>query len=90
MKWSTQGSALIGAITLTDGRSANAVIMGARSNPKGAVIVAKNAESGEAETVPLAQGLDALKPTDAIAILCMQERLHGESGLTPPEEFVSA
>lgn len=90
MKWSSQGNAVIGTVTLTDGRTGNAVIVGARSNPKGAVIVAKNAESGEAETVPLAEGLDALNPTDVIDILCMQERLHGESGLTPPSEFTSA
>ena len=90
MKWLSQGSAVISKVTLTDGRNGNAVIMGARSNPKGAVIVAKSADTGEAETVPLAQGLDALNPVDAINILCMQERLHGESGLTPPEEFAGA
>jgi hypothetical protein len=87
MKWSTQGNAVIGTLTLTDGRGGNAVIMGAASNPKGAVIVAKNADSGEPETLPLIQGLDTLNPTDAIDILCMQERLHGERGLTPPTDF---
>ena len=84
MKWSSQGNAVVGAVTLTDGRNGSAVIVGARSNPKGAVIVAKAAESGDPETVPLSQCLEALKPTDAIDILCMQERLHGDSGLAPP------
>ena len=87
MNWSSQGNAAIASVTLTDGRTGSAVIVGPRSKPKGVVVIIKAAESGEPETLTLTDCLGVLKPTDAIDILCMQERLHGESGLTPPAGF---
>jgi hypothetical protein len=87
MKWTSRGNAAIATVALLDGRNGNAVIVGARSNPKGAVIVAKGADSEIPETVSLSQCLDALIPTGLIDILCMQKRLHGEGGITSPAEF---
>ena len=66
MKWSSQGSAVVAPVLLTDGRSGNAVVVGPRSKPKGVVVIVKGADSGEPETLTLSDCLDALKPTDAI------------------------
>jgi hypothetical protein len=62
------------------------VLVGARDNPKGAVLVLPGEAAGEVEAVPLSSGLAWLSPGQALDLLCMQERIFGKSGLTPPRE----
>ena len=81
--WQKQGDAVIGVVSLRDGRGANAAIVGGRANPKGAVIIAV-AASGAPEALPLGEALELLTPDFVVDIVCMQERLHGEHGLERP------
>ncbi len=83
INWQKQGDAVIGAMSLRDGRGANAAIVGGRANPKGAVIIAASA-SGAPEALPLGDAMDMLSPGSVVDIVCMQERLHGDHGLERP------
>ena len=79
IEWTKQGEAVVGAVPLLDGRTGSAVIVGHRSNPKGAVLVVD-----ETETITLADGYAIMGPAEMIEIIGMQERLHGSSGLPKP------
>lgn len=79
MDWTKQGTAVTGSLALTTGERARVVIVDARENPKGAVIVTTGA--GGVETKPLESQLDRLSPAAVAEILCVQERLFGSSGL---------
>ncbi|MFP4500968.1 MAG: hypothetical protein ACLFTT_08210 [Candidatus Hydrogenedentota bacterium] len=82
--WRKQGAAVVGTLTLTDGRKGNVVLVGARTNPKGAALVLPG-ESGEAPmTVMLKDGLDRMYPQQMLELLCMQERSFGTAGLPAP------
>jgi hypothetical protein len=73
----------VGRVTFLDGRAGSVVLVGARTNPKGAVVVlsADNAES--VETIPLQEVVDALHPATLVEVLAVQERAFGDSGLQP-------
>jgi len=71
---------------LIDGRRANVVLVGARDNPKGAVLVVPGESAGQVQTQPLQSALALFHPGFAVNVLCMQERIFGKSGLKPPKE----
>ncbi|MCC6144887.1 MAG: hypothetical protein IT368_13865 [Candidatus Hydrogenedentes bacterium] len=83
--WKRKGSAVVGTLRLNDGRAANAVLVGPRQNPNGAVIV--SAGPSGTETLPLPQALELLAPPQVVDILCMQERIFGDRGLPVPDEL---
>jgi hypothetical protein len=85
--WQRQGAAIVGTVTLATGRTGKAVVVAARDNPKGAMIIAPGANPGEMRPVPLRDQLDALEPTAVIEILCMQERVFGSAPLPPPDSI---
>lgn len=82
--WTKKGEVVVGALSLTDGRTGNAVVVGGRDNPRGVVIVAVKEGSDEPESVSFAEASALIGPQDVIDILAIQERLHGARGLTPP------
>ena len=83
--WQRQGAAIVGAVKLASGRAGRVVIVAARDNPKGAMLIAPGAAPGEMRPSPLQDDLDALEPTALIEILCMQERVFGNAPLPPPD-----
>lgn len=87
MDWNPQGRAVTAPVSLADGRAGMVVVVGPRDNAKGAVIVAPKDGVKGGDKLAFAQGAALLKQTDAIEILVMQERLHGNSGLKPPPEL---
>lgn len=82
--WTKKGEAVVGTLSLSDGRTGNAVVVGGRDNPRGVVIVAVKDGSDEPESVSLTEASSLIGPQDVIDILALQERLHGTKGLTPP------
>ena len=82
--WTKKGEEVVGALSLTDGRTGNAVVVGGRDNPRGVVIVAMKDGSDEPESVSFADALALIGPQDVIDILAIQERLHGTRGLSHP------
>lgn len=85
--WKKQGEAVVGAIESVEGLDGSAVIVGGRENPRGAVLVLPPSEGAEAESILLADSMGHLRPDQVVDIVCMQERLHGESGLNPPADL---
>ncbi len=83
IKWQKQGEAIVGALSLVDGRKGSAVVLGARENPKGASLVITAEDGGEPERIPLADATDLISPEALIDILCTQERAFGSVGLEP-------
>jgi hypothetical protein len=86
VSWKRKGAAVVGALRLTDGRTASAVLVGPRQNANGAVLVISG-KAGPPETVPLANCLGVLEPDQVLEILCMQERIFGDRGLPVPDEL---
>jgi hypothetical protein len=74
---------------LADGRHANVVLVGARDNPKGAVLVLPGETVGQVQTEPLQSAWVRLRPDHALGVLCMQERAFGKNGLKAPTETAS-
>ena len=85
MKWTRQGDAVVGVARLTDGAPARVVLVGPRSNAKGAVVVIPAESPNKVKTVSMNEALDRLSPQDIVETLCMQERLFGTSGLALPK-----
>lgn len=83
--WQRQGAAIVGSIVLTNGSHGKAVIVAGRDNPKGAMIVTAGAAPGQVVPRPLPESRDELPPGTLIEIICMQERVHGETPLPPPD-----
>lgn len=71
----------MGRLALTDTRQANIVLVGARQNPKGAVLVLPGEAGAPVQTAPFPTALALVHPANAVEILCMQERVFGNSGL---------
>jgi len=83
--WRKQGTAIVGEVTLVDGRSANVVVVGCAQNPKGAALVLPG-EKGSKPTMNLfPAAIELLRPSEVVEILCMQERAFGKRGLPAPE-----
>jgi hypothetical protein len=80
MDWTKQGAAVVASVDLKSGQRGNVVLVGARENPKGAVIVLPSG-GGAVDTRPLEAHLDNLPAATVTEIMCMQERLFGASGL---------
>lgn len=76
----------MGLLNLTDERRGNVVVVGARQNPKGAVLVLPGESDGQVQTFALSDAVGLMHPSQVIDILCIQERAFGQSGLTPPCE----
>jgi len=74
----------VGALRLPDGRSGKVVLVGPRTNPKGAMLVTSDPDSGGVVTVPVQEWLDRLDPSLVVAILATQERAFGENDLPKP------
>ena len=70
-------------MSLLDGRVGNVVLVGPRSNPKGAVVVLPGGNSGSMETLPFADVTDGLHPATIVEVLAAQERAFGTSRLQP-------
>lgn len=83
VRWSRQGSAVVGEVRLTTGVAARVVVVGPRQNPKGAVLVIAGG-AGDLQTQPLYEQPDFIAPQQLAEVLCMQERLFGEQKLPPP------
>lgn len=77
----------MGSLESVDCLSGKAVIVGARQNPRGAVVVLPPAADQEAESFSLNDVLGRLTPDHVIDIVCMQERIHGDEGLRPPQDL---
>ena len=60
------------------------VIVGARDNPKNAVILSSSGGGGALQKVPVSDSLDRLSPEQVVDIMCMQERVYGSGGLEAP------
>lgn len=88
MNWKQQGKAVTSGVKLKDGRAGTVVIVGPRSNAKGAVLIAPK-EGGQVDKLAFTEGASLLNPRDVVTILVMQERLHGDSGLPAPPELAS-
>lgn len=87
MEWKKQGSAAVANVALAGGGNGTIVIVGPRDNARGAVLVIPQGNEGDVEKLPFSKGIEHVSPRDAVSILVMQERLHGESGLKPPAEL---
>jgi len=71
----------VGAVTLVDGRTATAIIVGDCSNERGAaLLVPPDNKDGEPTPVLLPKALYLLSHETLIEILCAQERHYGEHG----------
>ncbi len=75
---------MVGTLTLTDGRKGNVVLVGARTNPKGAALVLPGESGDSPKTVLLKDGLGWVHPEQVLELLCMQERSFGTAGLPVP------
>ena len=84
MEWTKQGAAAVAPIQLLNGARGRIVLVGARENPKGAMVLVPGSVPASVDTRPLEQHLDHLAPMTIVEIICMQERLFGESGLPVP------
>ena len=73
-------------MTLTDNRQGNIVLVGARQNPKGAVLVLPGDAGAPVQTVPLPMALTLVHCANAVEIMCVQERAFGNNGLPQPSE----
>jgi hypothetical protein len=81
MDWTMQGAAVVSNIELTTGQRGKVVLVGARENPMGAVIVLAGASGGAVDSKPVEAHLDRLSPTVVAEVICMQERLFGAASL---------
>lgn len=88
IEWKKQGEAVVGSIESVDGLKGSAVIVGGRDNARGAVLVLPPSEGAEPESATIADASDRLSPDQIIDIACMQERLHGASGMDPPPSLM--
>lgn len=66
-----------------DGRVGSVVLVGPRTNPKGAVVVLPSDNAGPVKTIPLPEVVDALHPATLVEVIAVQERAFGNSGLQP-------
>ncbi|MCX5769250.1 MAG: hypothetical protein NTZ09_03090 [Candidatus Hydrogenedentes bacterium] len=73
----------MGRVTFLDGRVGSVVLVGPRSNPKGAMAVLPGDSAGAVKTLPLPQVMDSLQPATLVEVLAVQERAFGNSGLQP-------
>ena len=85
--WRRQGAAIVGTLTLPDGRRGNVVLVGGRNNPKGAAIVLPGDGGGAPQTLPFAENAGLLHPQQAAELVCMQERAFGTGGLPRPTDL---
>ncbi len=86
MVWEKRGAAWVGSLILLDGKEGNAVLVGPRRNPRGAVLVFPGGHDSEVQTVPLSAGLELLRPAQVAEVVCMQERAFGAGDLPLPHE----
>ena len=83
--WRKQGAAVVGAFSLADGRESKIVLVAGRDNSRGAMVVSATSGGETVEPVPLSECLETLEPGSVIEVLCMQERVFGDSGLEAPD-----
>lgn len=81
MDWTKQGAAVVSTIELTTGQRGKVVLVGARENPKGAVVVIAAPGGNSVDTRPFQDHVNHLSPATVAEVLCMQERLFGAAGL---------
>lgn len=73
----------MGRVTFLDGRVGSVVLVGPRSNPKGAVAVLPGDNAGAVKTFPLPEVVDCLHPATLVEVLAVQERAFGNTSLPP-------
>lgn len=76
---------MVGEVSYTDGQRGNVVLVGPRSNIKGAALLIPGDDPAKPSTRLFADSMDLLTPETALEVLCMQERMFGENGLPKPE-----
>ena len=80
--WQQQSAGWVGVLRLTDDRVAKVVVVGSRETPKGAMIVcATSEEATSVETLSLSEAAPQIHPGNIVEIMCLQERIYGNSGL---------
>ena len=80
--WQKQSAGWVGALRLTDGRASKVAVVGSRETPKGAMIVCTNPEDAHSvETLSLGEAASLIHPCNIVEIMCLQERIYGNSGL---------
>lgn len=88
--WRKHSAALIGNLTLVDETEASVVLIGSRNHAKGAMILIPQPGDAQPAQVPLKEALARITPEQTVAILAVQERCFGTSGLPPFTEFERA
>ncbi|MBI2422632.1 MAG: hypothetical protein HYV27_07365 [Candidatus Hydrogenedentes bacterium] len=78
---------MVGEVAYTDGHRGNIVLVGPRSNPKGAALLIPGGNAGKPATKLFPDGIDLLGPELTVELLCMQERAFGACGLPKPLEL---
>ena len=63
------------------------VLVASRKREKGAVLLLPGESPGAPQKLPLLESIERLHPTDAVDVLCMQERCFGDRGLPEPAEL---
>lgn len=89
MNWKRQGVAVVTGVELADGRHGNVVLVGPRSNPKGAAVVLAGERTDAVETLSIEHAAPLLPPRAVVDILCMQERVFGGTAVLGPPEGLS-
>lgn len=80
--WQKQNAGWVGALQLTDERAAKVVVVGSRDIPKSVMIVcAASGEDPQIETYPFSEAATLLHPGNIVEIMCLQERIFGNSGM---------
>ena len=83
LTWHKQGPAFTAPVKLEDGTAGNAVVLGAKDNPKAIALVTQ--QGGEQSSASFAEAVGQLPPSTLIEILCMQERAFGSHAFPKPE-----
>ncbi len=74
---------MVGALSLTDGQAAKIVLVGPRSEPKGAMLVIPAPDGQSVATVSVGEAHERLSREQLIDVLCAQERSFGANALPP-------
>jgi hypothetical protein len=83
VRWHKQGAAFVGEIIVDGKAPARVVLVGPRSTPKGAVLVTTASPGAQLATEPFFECVDRVAAGQLVEVICMQERLFGQSKLPP-------
>ncbi|MBN2311300.1 MAG: hypothetical protein JXR94_20150 [Candidatus Hydrogenedentes bacterium] len=83
--WQKQETAYVGKVQLADGHWCKVVLVGARTNPQGAMVVVAGKGGEAVKPRPFADCVAAFTPDTVMEVYCTQERAFGDRGLEPPD-----